>query len=134
MFVLVLSFIGSSVQACRSLIQPDENAQKRIDEAYFVGLVRGIYFQQFENGRFKEAGLKPFMVYASSKDIDFSKLIVVSGNGSWTSCDADVPYKGDLEEVMVIKKEGQLVLTRIDFTTPEFIEKMRQKARYVGVE
>ena len=131
LFIILVLLVPDAAQACRPLIHPDEEAQKFIDEAYFVGMVKGIYIQQDSKGFLKEAGFEPFAVYSAAPDADLRNPIVVVEK-NWTSCSASAPARYEFAEVMVIRQDGQLQLRRLNFATSEFKNKLRQKVRYVG--
>lgn len=132
--VFVFCIFASSAQACLSLPLSDVEAKKLTEEAYYIGLVRGEYIEQYPRGALKEVRLKPFAVYVSAPDINLKDMIVLTGDGSSTSCDADIPKKYEIAEVLIIKQNGQLKLKRTDVLMPDYIHSLRNKMRYVGEE
>ncbi len=136
LLTFLLFMLATPAWSCRMVIT-DEQAKKTADNAYFIGLVRGDYLQQYPDGVLKEVGMRPILSYKADPSIDFSKLIVISKDTPrWTSCDADVPERHEFMEVLIIKVDGKLEISPMGLLqtdiSNEIIDQLRSQAQYVG--
>ncbi|MCL4678727.1 MAG: hypothetical protein KJ017_09075 [Alphaproteobacteria bacterium] len=127
--------------ALKSDLADESKIQNLIDTAYFVGFVRGIYSQEYPSGRFKEAGLKPFMVYRADPELDLSKTIVIKsddghapGDDPSRLCEYLIPKKGNFAEIVLVKDQGEIKILQVDFGLGEYLKKHRENIRYVQPE
>ncbi len=111
--------------------------QAEIDNAYFIGFVQGVYYQEYPNGTFKEAGVKPFMVYRADPNLDLSQTIVIKGDeikepedGSY-ACEFELPRKNAFAEVVLVKDDEGVKLFHDFLTLTEYFKKYREKIKYV---
>lgn len=112
--------------------------QNLIDTAYFVGFVRGVYSQEYPSGRFKEAGVKPFMVYRADPELDLSKTIVIKRDDGHAPshdpsnrCEYLIPKKRNFAEIVLVKDQGEIKILQVDFGLGEYLKKHRENIRYV---
>ena len=136
-FVLFLAFTLATTPSwsCRPLIS-DERARSAAGDAYFIGIVKGDYLQQYPDGVLKEVGIWPIVSYKADSSIDLTKPIIIKEEKpKWTSCDANPPVRGQLMEVYIIKTEQGLKLRRFSFlqtvNRDELINELRSQAKYV---
>lgn len=129
LLALCICFLSYSAQACNRIL-PWDNTVKMPEDAYFFGLVKTKYIQQYENGALNKAGLQPFMVYFSAPDVDLDKMIIVEGDLEDSTCE-DI-YLGGIKEVFVLKKEGKLQLLHYMNLNSDLINGLQKKARYAA--
>ena len=106
-----------------------------IEDAYFIGLVEKVDYQKYDNGFFKQATLKPYMVYKSKKDMPLNEDIIISNDMKWTACDYySYPEDSRIIEVIIVNGENgyELVHREMVYFMEEKLEELRKKARYVG--
>ena len=120
----------------------DQEIRQAINNAYFIGLVRGAYSQEYPNGRFKEAGIQPFMVYRAAPDLDLNEMIVIKGDENKNpdglsdmnyECEIEIPKKGDLAELIIFEIDGQpRILTGFPFIAEQYLKEHRQNLKFVN--
>ncbi|MCB1682313.1 MAG: hypothetical protein KDI65_10320 [Alphaproteobacteria bacterium] len=137
MFVLFGIFFVIRPAWSSCLIVDDENAKKTAEKAYFIGMVRGDYIHQTAGGFLKEVGMTPILAYKADPSLKFNELIVISNETpKKTSCDAPVPSRGQLMEVLIVKMDGRLKMLRLGNLQTrkkdELLDELRGQARYVG--
>lgn len=131
-----LLFIAKPASASCVIIS-DEGARKTAESAYFIGMVQGDYIHQTAGGFLKEVGLIPVLVYKADSSVKFDELIVISNEKPQkSSCDAPVPRRGELMEVLIVKMDGRLKMLRMGNLQTEkknqLMDELRSKARYVA--
>lgn len=136
LLVLVFILFAHEAYACRALYQDDvQKAEQIAEKAHFVGLVKIKYKQEYPNGLFKEAGLEPFMAYATAKDFIPDQIMLVKGDEEvTTSCDYTPAEKGEYQEVIVFKNDkGELELAdQFSMGLGKYWDELRSKVHYVG--
>lgn len=124
-------------------ITDEEQIQQIVDNAYFAGFVKGVYYQEYPNGTFKEAGVKPFMVYRSDPDLDLTQTIVIRGSSTNNpdlyeieiDCEHKTPRKGEYAEVVLVRENGETkLLYNSMFGLNEYLKKHREMIKYVRPE
>ena len=117
--------------------------QAEIDNAYFIGFVQGVYYQEYPNGTFKEAGVKPFMVYRADPNLDLSQTIVIKEDenndpdlyDSQDRCEYNIPGKGIYAELVLINENGETkLLYNLLLRHGDYLKKHRKNIRYVSPE
>lgn len=137
LFVLLGIFFVIRPAWSSCVMVDDEGARKTEETAYFIGLVKGDYIHQTAGGFRKEVGLIPILAYKADPSVKFDKLIVISNKTpQMTSCDAPVPQRGELMEVLIVKIKGELKMLRLGNLQTEkknqLMDELRDQARYVG--
>ncbi|MBK9585965.1 MAG: hypothetical protein KA099_04360 [Alphaproteobacteria bacterium] len=138
LLLLLAALTFSSPQSWASCVKEvdfsdEAKLQAEIDNAYFIGFVQGVYYQEYPNGTFKEAGIKPFMVYRADPNLDLSQTIVIKGDeieepevGSY-ACEFELPRKNAFAEVVLVKDDEGVKLFHDFLTLTEYFKKYREK-------
>ena len=120
-----------------------EKIQEIVDNAYFAGFVEGVYYQEYPNGTFKEAGVKPFMFYRADPGLDLTRTIVIKGSNAnnpefydsedW--CERAIPRKGEYAELVLVRENGETkLLYNSLFGLGDYLKKHRENVKYVRPE
>lgn len=130
--ILTVFFVFCSHSAFASCSLRDEKSvSENTEKAYYIGLVKRVYYQEWPSGSFKEAGLKPFMVYQAKAGINLDDLIIITRSEIRTSCDIS-PSSG-INEVLIMERDGRLDMVRLgQINFGGSLNELRKKARYVG--
>ena len=120
-----------------------EKIQEIVDNAYFAGFVKGVYYQEYPNGTFKEAGVKPFMVYRAAPGLDLTRTIIIRGSDKNNpdsyeiedSCEYEIPRKGKYAEIVLVSENGERkLLYNSVLGLGDYLKKLREMIKYVRSE